>query len=221
MSTDADDMLAAGVLVATESKPWADQQRYFIRFGDRTTIGRAADCVVRISHPTVSRLHAEVVWLDGALTLIHRSPVNPSFVNGVPVSESRVLHAGDLIDIANIIEFRLEVLGSQELATEPGLRVIRRLYAIVHADVSGYSRLIEDNASATARQLESYLEIIRRQVESEDGHIVQIAGDGILLLFNSAVSAVTATVAWQRALRRLNRDLLLMRQMDFRVRATF
>jgi len=56
-----------------------------------TTIGRAPDCHVRINHPTVSRVHAELTWADRELMLAHLSLVNPTLVNGVPVGEARPL----------------------------------------------------------------------------------------------------------------------------------
>ena len=108
---------------------------------DRTTIGRAPECDIRISHPTVSQLHAELAWIDGRPTIGHPSPVNPTLVNGLPIGEPRTLRSGDLIEIAETIVFRLELFGSDDELTEPRHGDERRMYAIVCADVAGYSRL--------------------------------------------------------------------------------
>ena len=216
MTASADDSFAVGALVPVESSPWIDRSRYDIHLG-KTTIGRAVLCDIRVNHPTVSRAHAELIWEDGRLTLFHLSPVNPTFVNGIPVTEARELRDGDLLEIANVVSFRIEAPGDEEMATEPGLRLASRMYAIVHADVAGYSRLVEADATATAQQLEACLEIIRIESENAGGHIVQIAGDGVLLLFNSTLSAVKSVVSWQHRVMAINQALPSAKRMDFRV----
>jgi adenylate cyclase len=146
------------------------------------------------------------------------SPVNPTLVNGVPVGEAYPLHSGDLIEIAEGIVLRLELFGSGDAATTmPRVRDARRMYAILYADVVAYSRLVEDDDAATARQLEACLTIIRQQTETAGGRVVNVAGDGILLLFTSAVSAVTCAITFQRSIAPLNLALPPARRMEFRV----
>jgi class 3 adenylate cyclase len=91
------------------------------------------------------------------------------------------------------------------------------MYAVLYADMAGYSRLVEDDDIATARQLEACLTIIRQQTEMAGGRVVNVAGDGILLLFTSAASAVTCAVTFQRSIASLNRRLPQGREMEFRV----
>jgi class 3 adenylate cyclase len=206
-----------GILIPVGSKLWNDKERYWVR-QDRTIIGRGPDCHVRINHPTVSRIHAELTWSNTRLILAHLSPVNPTLVNGVPVGEPCPLDPGDLIEIAEGIVLRLELFNSDEnAATEPRVLDTRRMYAILHADVSGYSRLVEDNDVATARQIEACIRIIRQQTERADGRVITVSGDGILVLFGSALSAVTSAMIVQRDIATLNRPLPASRWMQFRV----
>ena len=102
-------------------------------------------------------------------------------------------------------------------ATQFRGRDVRRMYAILSADVFGYARLVEQDDLATARQLEGCLKIVRDRVEQMDGRIFQVVGDGIVAFFNSAGSAVKSAVVWQSEIARLNAALPPARRMEFRV----
>ncbi len=205
-----------GILIPVGSKLWNDRERYWVG-QDRTLIGRGPDCHIRINHPTVSRRHAELTWANTKLILAHLSPVNPTLVNGVPVGEPCVLDAGDLIEIAEGIVLRLELFnGDENTATEPRILDTRRMYAILHADAAGYSRLVEGDDVGTARQMEACIHLIRQQTERADGRVINVAGDGVLVLFGSALSAVTSAMVIQRDIATLNRPLAPSRRMEFR-----
>lgn len=206
-----------GILIPVGSKLWNEEERYWVR-QDRTVIGRGPDCHVRINHPTVSRVHAELNWAKTTLILTHLSPVNPTLVNGVPLGEPCALNTGDLIEIAEGIVLRLELFNSDEnAATEPRVLDTRRMYAILHADVAGYSRLVEEDDVATARQVEACIRLIRQQTERADGRVITVSGDGVLVLFGSALSAVTSAMIVQRDIATLNRPLPDSRRVVFRV----
>src|SRR5262245_23381881 len=77
-------------------------------------------------------------------------------------------------------------------------RPVRRLAAILVADVVGYSRLMEADevgALAALRGLRS--DIVEPLVEEHSGRIVKTMGDGVLVEFASAVNAVTCALAIQ------------------------
>jgi class 3 adenylate cyclase len=160
----------------------------------------------------------ELTWRAKTLILTHLSSVNPTFVNGAPVTEPRPLRNGDIIELAEGVALRVELLdsGDKEGTQIRGLDV-RRMYAILSADVFGYARLVEQDDLATARQLEGCLKIVRDRVEHMDGRVAQVVGDGILALFNSSGSAVKSAVAWQLDIARCNRVLPPTRRMEFRV----
>ena len=217
MTDTKDNFARGGVLVPVEPKLWSDERHYLLR-RDTTTIGRGSNCNVRISHPRVSRVHAEVAWIGPTLMLTHLSPVNPTFVNGAPVTDPRPLRTGDIIELADGIALRVELFGaSDEAATEPRGQDIRRMYAVIFADVFAYSRLVEQDDAGTARQFEASFKIIRDETERMDGRIVQVAGDGILLVFNSAGAALKSAIAWQSDISRLNESLPIQRRMEFRL----
>jgi len=200
-----------------EPKLWSEQAHYVLG-QDKTTVGRGSNCDIRIGNPTISRMHLELAWRPDGLILTHLSPVNPTFVNGAPVAEPRALRNGDIIEVADGVALRVELFDSgDEAATQFRGRDVRRMYAILSADVFGYARLVEQDDQATARQLEGRLKIVRDRVEEMDGRIFQVAGDGIVALFNSAGSAVRSAVVWQSDIARLNAALPPARRMEFRV----
>ena len=79
-----------------------------------------------------------------------------------------------------------------------GLRVERRLAALLMADVVGYSRLMEADEAGTLAALRQWQDaILMPAVASHGGRIVKLVGDGVLVEFASAVNAVSAALALQ------------------------
>jgi pSer/pThr/pTyr-binding forkhead associated (FHA) protein len=128
-----------GVLIPAEPGPWFQRRRYLLG-NDKTIIGRGSDCEVRINHPNVSRHHLALEWIEGALVASHLSPLNPTLINGVPLSDARQLNAGDWVEIADGVRLRVELFeANDDVATERRAREERRLLAVLHADVVSYS----------------------------------------------------------------------------------
>ena len=95
--------------------------------------------------------------------------------------------------------------------------VKRRLAAILAADVAGYSRMVAEDEEATLRTLGAYRDLIGDLIAEHGGRIFGTAGDSVVAEFASAVQAVRAAVAIQRALQRRNADLPEGRRMEFRI----
>src|SRR6201993_3783393 len=95
--------------------------------------------------------------------------------------------------------------------------ITRRLAAILAADVAGYSRLMAADEEATLRTLDAYRRTISDLISEHAGRIFGSAGDSVIAEFSSAVQAVRAAVAIQRALVRRNADLPSERRMEFRI----
>jgi TolB-like protein/class 3 adenylate cyclase len=95
--------------------------------------------------------------------------------------------------------------------------ITRRLAAILAADVAGYSRLMAEDEEATLQTLEAYRRTISELIGEHAGRIFGAAGDSVMAEFSSAVQAVRAAVAIQRALARRNADLARNRKMEFRI----
>src|SRR4029434_610578 len=82
--------------------------------------------------------------------------------------------------------------------TDSGSR--QRLAAILAADVVGYSRLMTADEHATVAALDAARLIFRTQIESSQGRVIDMVGDSVLAVFDSATGAVPAAMAVQQAL---------------------
>ncbi len=76
-----------------------------------------------------------------------------------------------------------------------------KLAAIVFTDIVGYTKQMEKNEERTMQLLQKQREIIFPIVESHDGEIIKEIGDGLLMMFNSAVEAVRCTINIQTQLK--------------------
>src|SRR5262245_51071142 len=81
----------------------------------------------------------------------------------------------------------------------------RRLAAILAADVVGYSRLMEQDETATLAALTQRRKgILAPLVSEHHGRIVKVMGDGVIVEFASAVNAVACAVELQRRMAAAN-----------------
>jgi adenylate cyclase len=81
------------------------------------------------------------------------------------------------------------------------MRPVRRLTAILAADVAGYSRLMGADEEGTHEQLKWHLrELIEPKIGEHHGRIVKNTGDGFLAEFASVVDAVRFAAEVQRAM---------------------
>ncbi len=93
----------------------------------------------------------------------------------------------------------------------------RKLVAVVHADVKGYSRMMGEDDEYTVRTLASNKQEMSRLVEFHDGQVRDTAGDGFLVEFPSVVDAVKFSVEFQREMKKRNGDLPDGKRMEFRI----
>ena len=97
-------------------------------------------------------------------------------------------------------------------------RIVRRLAAILAADVVGYSRMMSEDEAGTLATLQAHQsEVIAPALERHQGRIVKLMGDGMLAQFSSAVEAVTCAAEIQRELARRNQAATGNRKMEFRI----
>ena len=72
---------------------------------------------------------------------------------------------------------------------------VRRLTAILAADVAGYSRLMGADEEGTHERLKAHLrELVNPKITEHRGRIVKNTGDGFLAEFASVVDAVRCAV---------------------------
>ena len=93
----------------------------------------------------------------------------------------------------------------------------RKLVAILAADVAGYTRLMQADESATVRMLEEYRNIFRHHITAHRGRVVDMAGDSVLAVFETATGAVYAAIDVQKLLAQRNATLPEERKMQFRI----
>ena len=93
----------------------------------------------------------------------------------------------------------------------------RKLIAVVHADVKGYSRMMGEDDEYTVRTLASNRQEMYRLVELHGGQVRDTAGDGFLVEFSSVVAAVKFSVEFQREMKKRNADIPEDKKMEFRI----
>jgi TolB-like protein/class 3 adenylate cyclase/Flp pilus assembly protein TadD len=95
---------------------------------------------------------------------------------------------------------------------------VRRLTAILAADVAGYSRLMGADEEGTHERLKSHVrELIEPKIEEHRGRIVKNTGDGFLAEFASVVDAVRFAAEVQRAMADRNAGTPEDKRITFRM----
>lgn len=98
--------------------------------------------------------------------------------------------------------------------------MVRRLAAIVAADVSSYSLLLSHDEQTTLKTLNSLIdEILTPAITQYDGQIIRLMGDGSLIAFNSALHAVKFSVDVQRIMAKRKFSEKLPKKIEFRIGA--
>jgi adenylate cyclase len=67
------------------------------------------------------------------------------------------------------------------------------LAAILAADCVGYSRLMALDETATVAALDVARGIFRTHIEASRGRVIDMAGDSVLAVFETAIGAVTCS----------------------------
>src|SRR5438270_7009692 len=95
---------------------------------------------------------------------------------------------------------------------------IRRLIAILAADVAGYSRLMGADEEGTHARLKVHLaQLIEPKIKEHRGHTVKNTGDGLLAEFPSVVDAVRCAVEIQRGMAERNAETAEDKRITFRI----
>ena len=98
-----------------------------------------------------------------------------------------------------------------------GTELKQRLAAIVAADVAGYSRLMAADERATVAALDAARATFRTQIESNQGRVIDMAGDSVLAVFETATGAVSAALTIQQELNASSSGVPEDRRMNFRI----
>jgi formylglycine-generating enzyme required for sulfatase activity/class 3 adenylate cyclase len=85
---------------------------------------------------------------------------------------------------------------------------VRRLAAILAADISGYSRLMGlDEEGTYARVMRQRREVIEPTIAEHHGKLINYAGDGFVAMFDSPVEAVRCAIVIQQSMVGRNTSL--------------
>jgi adenylate cyclase len=95
---------------------------------------------------------------------------------------------------------------------------VRRLTAILAADVAGYSRLMGADEEGTHERLKAHLgQFVEPKIKEHRGHTVKNTGDGLLADFPSVVDAVRCAVEIQRGMADRNAETPEHKRITFRI----
>jgi adenylate cyclase len=95
---------------------------------------------------------------------------------------------------------------------------VRRLAAILAADVAGYSRLMGVDEEGTHERFQAHFrELVNPKITEHRGRIVKNTGDGFLAEFVSVVDAVRCAVEVQREMAESEPDVAEDRRIRFRI----
>jgi adenylate cyclase len=95
---------------------------------------------------------------------------------------------------------------------------VRRLAAILAADVAGYSRLMRADEEGTHEHLRAHFrELVEHKISEHSGRIVKTTGDGLLAEFPSVVDAVRCAAKLQRAMIDREAGIPEDRRIRFRI----
>ncbi len=92
----------------------------------------------------------------------------------------------------------------------------RKLAAILHGDVVGFSRLMGADHETTLHTLTLCRQLIADCLSQHHGRLVNTAGDSVLAEFPSAIDAVACAVKVQAEMNRRNQGIAADRRMVFR-----
>jgi class 3 adenylate cyclase len=98
------------------------------------------------------------------------------------------------------------------------MAAIRRLAAILAANVAGYSRLMGADEEGTLERLNALRhELVDPKIAEHHGRIVKTTGDGVLVEFASVLDAVRCVVETQRAMLDHEADVAEDGRIRFRI----
>src|SRR5215471_21476816 len=95
---------------------------------------------------------------------------------------------------------------------------VRRLAAIIAADVAGYSRLMGADEEGTLERLKAHRrELVDPKIGEHRGRIVKTTGDGLLVEFTSVVDALRCASEIQGAMAESNANTAAEKCIEFRI----
>ncbi|MFT5111052.1 MAG: adenylate cyclase [Parasphingorhabdus sp.] len=142
------------------------------------------------------------------------TPRNPRIIQTVPKTGYRLI--ADVI-VRTAVEKPISGAISAPDSTTARPPLIRKLTAILYADMVEYSRLTGLDEEGTHHTLRDCLDVMTGLIKSHGGAVVHFAGDAILAEFSTASSALSCAVTIQNILRERSKDHTDEMKMQFRI----
>src|SRR6516225_4178337 len=138
--------------------------------------------------------------------------------NSPPNNANRSRSPSDVPNHYHSFGANLKTGCSKTMARPREVSAVRRLAAVLAADVAGYSRLMGRNEEGTLERLMAHRRaVVDPKIAEHHGQIVKTTGDGILAEFASVVDAVRCAVEMQRGMAERNSGVPMSERLDFRV----
>jgi class 3 adenylate cyclase len=96
---------------------------------------------------------------------------------------------------------KLEALTVVGIMSASSVSPRRNRSAILFADVHGYTQLMDRNEERTFERVTRSIRLMKSLIGDYGGRVMNVAGDGVLALFESAPEALRFAVAIQQELR--------------------
>jgi adenylate cyclase len=78
---------------------------------------------------------------------------------------------------------------------------MRQLAAILFADMTGYTALMQENEHLARSKRKKFKDVLDATIQEHDGKILQYYGDGALSIFNSAINSINCAISIQQQLQ--------------------
>jgi adenylate cyclase len=98
-----------------------------------------------------------------------------------------------------------------------GTELKQRLAAIFAADVAGYSRLMAADERGTVAALDAARRVFKSRIDANQGRVIDMAGDSVLAVFETATGAVAAALAIQQEIDSSSSNVPEGLRMRFRI----
>jgi class 3 adenylate cyclase len=181
-------------------------------------IGRDCDGLL-LTDALLSRRHLRLSAVGGRVTLEDMGSTNGTLVDGVPVQRPMQLRPGQVVtfgacrlevvpvhdevdQIDDVRRSSIDLVAAAAAADPaPMVQTGSGTLTIVFSEIEGSGRRAEQLGDTAWTQLVSFHNrLVRRQVERAGGYEVKAHGDGFMLAFPSARSAILCSVEIMRAL---------------------
>jgi class 3 adenylate cyclase len=159
-------------------------------------IGTRADCDLALNHVSLSDRHAQIFFSQGAYMVKDLTGSNQIKINNRQITSPSPLHPGDRLFLTTSgPAFEFMQGGSMAEIT------LEKNATIVFTDIVSSTRIIEHLGDKEARSIfQKHDQIIRDELERYGGYELQNLGDGFMLSFDTASSALRCAACIQKAM---------------------